>query len=158
TRNDALLEIGNDDRYCEADRNQRQKYSDCGEKPQRLFRPVEFQDGAENSKAVAPGIELAERSFGAGIIGRLDLGDRQRQFKRVDAQLGFYLEAIRQHRKGLDEAAREYPIAGKNILEGLTEHRGEKAGQHPVAGAVAAPIGSLRLVAPKTHHHVETLR
>ena len=94
-----------------------------GEEPQRLFRPVQFQDGAENPEAVAPGVELAERALRPGVIGRLDLGDRQRQFERVHAELGLDLEAVRQHRKGFDEAAREHAVAGKNILEGLAEHR-----------------------------------
>ena len=33
-----------------------------------------------------------------------------------------------------------------------------KAGQHPVAGAVAGPIGGRRLIDAKTHHHVEMIR
>ena len=82
-----------------------------------------LQDGSENPESVAPGVELAERSGGAGIIRRFDFGDRQRQFERVHGEFGLDLEAIRQHRKGFDEAAREHAIAGKNILEGLAEHR-----------------------------------
>ena len=37
------------------------------------------------------------------------------------------------------------------------EHRGDEAGQQPVAGAVAAPIGGLLLVDARRHHHVEPL-
>ena len=154
-RDEAFLEIGDDDRDREADRNQHQENADRREEPQRLFRPVKFQDGAENPKPVAPGVELADRAFRPRIIRRLDFGNRQRQFERVHAEFGFDLETIRQHRKGFDEAAREHAVAGKDILEGLAEHRREKAGQHPVAGAVAGPVGGDRLIDAKAHHHVE---
>src|SRR5437773_1074419 len=80
-------------------RNSSQENPNRTEETQRFFRPVEFQDGAENAKAGAPGVELAERALRPGVIRRFDLGDRQRQLQRVDAELGFDLEAVGQHRK-----------------------------------------------------------
>ena len=43
-------------------------------------------------KPSLPGIELGEGAFRPRVIGRLDLGDRQRQFERMDAQFGLDLE------------------------------------------------------------------
>ena len=102
-------------------------------------------------------LSLLNDPSGRGVIGRFDLCDGQRQFERVDAEFGLDFETIRQHRKRFDETPREYPVAGKDILEGLAEHRSQKAGQHPVAGAMAGPIGGLGLVDAKAHHHVEMI-
>src|SRR6185312_16726920 len=107
----------------------------------RLFRAIKLQDRIENPHAVAPGVELADRSLGAGVIRRFDLGDRKRELKRMNAELGLDLETIGQYREGVDKAAGKYPVARKNILEGLAEHRRQKAGQEPVAGGMAEPIG-----------------
>ena len=57
---EAFLEIGDDHGDREADRDQHQERPDDREKPQRLFRPVQLQDGAENPETVAPGVQLAE--------------------------------------------------------------------------------------------------
>src|SRR5260363_374502 len=43
------------------------------------------------------------------------------------------------------------------LFRSLTEHFGEKARQHPIAGAMAHAIGRLLLVDPQSHDHVEML-
>ncbi|OIQ74934.1 hypothetical protein GALL_434080 [mine drainage metagenome] len=75
----------------------------------------------------------------------------------MDTQLGFDLEAVRQHRKGFDKSPREYPVPGKNILEGLTENRRQKAGQKSISGTVTWSIGGRSLIDAEAHHHVQTI-
>ena len=61
----------------------------------------------------------------------------------MHGQLGLDLEAAGEHRERFDEAARERAVTGQNVFEGVAEHRGDEAGQQPVAGDVAGPIGRL---------------
>jgi hypothetical protein len=63
----------------------------------------------------------------------------------VNDQFGLDLKAVRQHRKRFDEAAREHPVAGEDVVESLAEHARQECRQHPVAGAVPAPVGRLPL-------------
>ena len=100
-------------------------------------------------------LSLLNEPSGRAIIGCRDLGNRQRQLERVHAELGLDLESVGQHGKGFHEAAREHAVAGQNILECLAEYRREKSGQHPVARAVAGPVGRDRLVDAQADHHVE---
>ena len=72
-------------------------------------------------------------------------------------QLGLDLEAARQRRKRLHEAPGEHPVARQHVGEGLPEHVGDKAGQQPVAGAVAEAIGGLLAIDPDRADHVEPL-
>jgi hypothetical protein len=75
----------------------------------------------------------------------------------VDGQLRLYLEAAGEDREGFHEAAREHPIAGKDIGEGAPEHVGDEAGQEPVAGAMAAAVSRLIAIDTGGDHHVQTL-
>ena len=59
----------------------------------------------------------------------------------MHGQFGLDLEAAGENRKRFDEAARKHPIAGEDIGEGAAENVGDKAGQQPVAGAMAGAIG-----------------
>jgi len=62
--NDALFEIGDDDGNREPIATSIRNRPIRREEAQRLFGAVEAQDGAENAKTVAPGVELAERALG----------------------------------------------------------------------------------------------
>ena len=75
----------------------------------------------------------------------------------MNGQLSLDLETAGENRKRFHETARERPIAGQDVGEGAAEHVGDKAGQQPVAGAMAGAIGRLLAIDAGRHHHVEPL-
>ena len=97
------------------------KKADRAEEAQWLFPTIKLHDGAENTETVFPRAELAGRALRPREIGRLDLGDRQRELQRMNAQFGLDLEAIGKHWEGFEEAPREDAISGQHIFEVLTE-------------------------------------
>ena len=68
------------------------------EEAQRPLRAVQLQHGAEDAKLSRHWFE--NKPSGRAYIGRLDLGDRQRQFQRVDAELRLDLEPARDGGEG----------------------------------------------------------
>ena len=125
------------------------------EQRQRPLGAIELQHRPQNAKAVVPGRELRRRSGRPRIIRRRYFAHRQFELQRMHRQFGLDLKAAGEDRKRFDEAPREHPIAGQDIGEGAAENVGDKAGQHPVAGAVAGAIGRLVAIDAGRHHHVE---
>src|SRR3546814_9590258 len=127
------------------------------EERQRALLLGEAQDCAQDAEAVPEGAELAERALRALLVGRHDLAHRHAQFQGVHRQLGLDLEALRQSREGLHEAAREHAVAGEDIVEALAEEAADQPGEQQVAEPVAAAVGLLRGVAARRVDHVEQI-
>ena len=124
---------------------------------QRPLGAVKLQNRPKNAKAVAPGGQLRRRSARPRVVRRRDLPHRQFELERVDGQLRLDLKAAGENGKRFHETARERPIAGQNVGERASEHVGDKAGQQPVAGAMAAAIGRRFAIDTGSDHHIEPL-
>jgi len=156
-RHQVGVHVGDAERDREDHRQRRQQRADPAEEQHRPLDAVERDDRAQDAPAVRIGAELGGRAFGAGEIGRLDLGDGHLEFERMDADLGLDLESGRQHRKTFDEAAREDTVARQDVRKAAAEQTGEHPRQQPVAEAMTAAIGLDRLPHPAADHHVELL-
>ena len=116
----------------------------AGEECQRALRTVELQDGAQDAEAVAPGAELrvpsppAARNRASALRRPASSSSSAWTVSSVSIS-----KPPREHRERFDEPPREHPVARQDVGEGRPEYRGEKAGQQPVAGAVAAAVGGL---------------
>ena len=73
----------------------------------------------------------------------------------MNSQFRLNLEAARENGKRFHETARERPIARENIGERTSEHVGDKAGEQPVADAMAEAIGRLLAIDTDGNDHVE---
>ena len=104
----------------------------------------------------SPKVEsLDSRALEPGRVGGLDLAHRHPQLERVDAHLGFDLEARGEHREALHEPPREHAVAREDVAEGAAEQARQEAGEDAVAEHVAAAIGGAGLVAAGADDHVE---
>ena len=91
--------------------------------------------------------DLAARDLaGRARVVEADLGDRDHQLARMHAELDLDVEAGRDRRKALHEAAREGAIARADVGDGAAE----EAAVEPVEGALAeGPLSAWRAPLPR---------
>ena len=126
------------DAHDEAERHEDER--NPAEEGEGLVFLEQARDGLEHLRAVAEGRQLRVAALGAVAVLDGHVDDAPALVDRVDGELGFDLEALREHRHGLDEGAVEGAVARHDVVEGEAVDGLDQPAHEVVSEAVEGPV------------------